>query len=200
MKMTNLLLAAAVAVSGLTAATAANAAVTVNFNQVGGNVVVTATGTFNTNLSPNVGGSGSVGQFVSAGPQFFGLGTQGAVIYYGSTGPSYLSGSAFTNFDTTSGTTMFFNGAAGVYGLSSSYVSNSAILATGTILNKTLAGIGAVTGSYVQTVGGNTLTINVGQAVAAVPEPATWGLMILGFGMIGAASRSRKVKTTVAYA
>jgi hypothetical protein len=37
-------------------------------------------------------------------------------------------------------------------------------------------------------------------AVAAVPEPATWGMMILGFGMIGAASRSRKVKTTVTYA
>ncbi|MEG3122996.1 PEPxxWA-CTERM sorting domain-containing protein [Sphingomonas sp. GB1N7] len=37
-------------------------------------------------------------------------------------------------------------------------------------------------------------------AVAAVPETATWGMMILGFGMIGAAARSRKVKTTVAYA
>ena len=34
----------------------------------------------------------------------------------------------------------------------------------------------------------------------AVPEPATWGMMILGFGMIGAASRSRKVKTTVNFA
>lgn len=35
---------------------------------------------------------------------------------------------------------------------------------------------------------------------AAVPEPATWGMMILGFGMIGAASRSRKVKTSVKFA
>ncbi len=38
------------------------------------------------------------------------------------------------------------------------------------------------------------------QAISAVPEPATWGLMVLGFGMIGAAARSRKVKTTVSYA
>ncbi len=37
-------------------------------------------------------------------------------------------------------------------------------------------------------------------SAAAVPEPATWGLMILGFGMIGAASRSRKIKTTVTFA
>ena len=37
-------------------------------------------------------------------------------------------------------------------------------------------------------------------AAGAVPEPATWGLMVLGFGMIGAAARSRKVKTTVRFA
>lgn len=38
-------------------------------------------------------------------------------------------------------------------------------------------------------------------AVAAVPEPATWGMMILGFGAIGAAMRRRsKVRTTVSYA
>ncbi|WP_332788828.1 PEPxxWA-CTERM sorting domain-containing protein [Sphingomonas sp. GB1N7] len=42
--------------------------------------------------------------------------------------------------------------------------------------------------------------LRYGTAVAAVPETATWGMMILGFGMIGAASRSHKVKTTVAYA
>ena len=36
--------------------------------------------------------------------------------------------------------------------------------------------------------------------VAAVPEPATWGLMVVGFGMIGAAARGRKTKTTVRFA
>ena len=44
------------------------------------------------------------------------------------------------------------------------------------------------------------LRFRVTATAAAVPEPATWGLMIVGFGMIGAASRGRKVKTTVAYA
>ncbi|QQV79021.1 PEPxxWA-CTERM sorting domain-containing protein [Sphingomonas aliaeris] len=37
-------------------------------------------------------------------------------------------------------------------------------------------------------------------AAPAVPEPATWGMMILGFGMIGAAARRRKVKTSVRFA
>jgi hypothetical protein len=32
-------------------------------------------------------------------------------------------------------------------------------------------------------------------AAAAVPEPTTWGLMIAGFGLAGAALRSRKRST-----
>ena len=37
-------------------------------------------------------------------------------------------------------------------------------------------------------------------AAAAVPEPATWGLMILGFGAVGGAMRSRRRTTRVAFA
>lgn len=43
--------------------------------------------------------------------------------------------------------------------------------------------------------------ITVGGAAAAVPEPATWGLMIAGFGMVGFSLRRRSsVKTTVSFA
>ena len=35
---------------------------------------------------------------------------------------------------------------------------------------------------------------------SAVPEPATWAMMILGFGMVGSAMRRRNVKTTVNFA
>jgi hypothetical protein len=35
---------------------------------------------------------------------------------------------------------------------------------------------------------------------AAVPEPATWAMMLVGFGMIGAASRYRRRSTKVTYA
>ena len=43
----------------------------------------------------------------------------------------------------------------------------------------------------------------IGQFVtaSAVPEPATWAMMLVGFGIIGFAARRRQsVKTTVAYA
>lgn len=36
-----------------------------------------------------------------------------------------------------------------------------------------------------------TLEQSFGEAQGAVPEPATWGLMILGFGLVGARARSR---------
>jgi hypothetical protein len=47
---------------------------------------------------------------------------------------------------------------------------------------------------------GSQFVINTFTAIPAVPEPATWGMMILGFGLIGAAARSRKTKTSVAFA
>ncbi len=37
-------------------------------------------------------------------------------------------------------------------------------------------------------------------AASAVPETSTWMMMIAGFGMIGAAARSRKAKTAVSFA
>lgn len=36
-------------------------------------------------------------------------------------------------------------------------------------------------------------------AVTAVPEAATWAMMIAGFGLVGAAMRSRKVRTSVRF-
>lgn len=45
------------------------------------------------------------------------------------------------------------------------------------------------------TVGDNMLGLDT-VSVNAVPEPATWGLMIVGFGMIGMASRRRQLSVT----
>jgi hypothetical protein len=49
---------------------------------------------------------------------------------------------------------------------------------------------------------GNLLNTSVVTNVGAVPEPATWGMMILGFGLIGGAMRRRQrnVATTVRFA
>ena len=89
------------------------------------------------------------------------------------------------------------------------------ILSTGTqefrnLLNQTLIASGLNTLLVSGTVGaaGSATPANASFSgdlsfatqVAAVPEPATWGLMVVGFGMIGAAARSRKTKTTVRFA
>lgn len=44
---------------------------------------------------------------------------------------------------------------------------------------------------------GGSFRITVSQAV---PEPATWALLILGFGAVGGAMRRKRVATTVSYA
>lgn len=41
-------------------------------------------------------------------------------------------------------------------------------------------------------------TVTISQLGAAVPEPAAWGLMILGFGAIGAAMRRSRKRVTAA--
>lgn len=38
------------------------------------------------------------------------------------------------------------------------------------------------------------------RAIAAVPEPATWAMMFLGFGMMGASMRHRRKSTAVSFA
>ncbi len=40
--------------------------------------------------------------------------------------------------------------------------------------------------------GVNSITVHIGQAAPAVPEPAAWALMLSGFGAIGAALRGRR--------
>jgi len=45
-----------------------------------------------------------------------------------------------------------------------------------------------------------TLTVSQIAAAAAVPEPATWAMMLMGFGAVGFAMRRRPaVKTSIAY-
>ena len=44
------------------------------------------------------------------------------------------------------------------------------------------------------------ITVSHAGAITAVPEPATWAMMLIGVGAVGATVRRRKVKTTVAYA
>lgn len=48
------------------------------------------------------------------------------------------------------------------------------------------------TGFNIQAAGGTITSFSATNRVAGVPEPATWALMILGFGFVGAAMRSAR--------
>jgi PEP-CTERM motif len=49
-------------------------------------------------------------------------------------------------------------------------------------------------------IGIDNLTIGSEGSIAAVPEPASWALMIAGFGLVGSAMRRRKPSVSVSYA
>lgn len=80
--------------------------------------------------------------------------------------------------------------ATGSFGIDRTY--QSIALNTAAITSATFTGLAD---GYVAF---DNVTISAGSG--AVPEPATWGLMILGFGMIGGAARSRRHKTKVSFA
>jgi hypothetical protein len=58
--------------------------------------------------------------------------------------------------------------------------------------NHTINLIGTLTGLYSGSYSG---TINVQPVRGAVPEPATWAMMLLGFGAMGVATRRRRAKS-----
>lgn len=125
-----------------------------------------------------------------------------------------------------SGTTITFSFAQLVSGLSFTFnnygtnaTSNYAAFGTsGTLISSGFLGdvenfdLVSVAGSGISRLlvsndGSSNWTYGIGEltytadAAGAVPEPATWGMMILGFGVIGGAMRRRaKVTTTVSYA
>ena len=61
------------------------------------------------------------------------------------------------------------------------------------------ANFSALADNLALTVGNTTRSVNFA-AVAAVPEPATWAMMLVGFGAIGAATRRSRRKTAIAQA
>jgi hypothetical protein len=106
-------------------------------------------------------------------------------------GPSSISNSPFNGFNLALACSSCGNGASNPYGSSLTFD------ITGTGLGVLAANDfnGHPINFAVDVVRGDGITAVVGGGLGgAVPEPATWGLMILGFGGAGAALRSRRRK------
>lgn len=180
-------------------APAAHAAVTINITQVGGNVVAQTSGSLNTTglVFAQQGTISSSGMI--RGSAFFFTGTIGTVVnaYNGLTGPQFGS-TLMSGTGLSSGDGFGFHLGNGRVFLPTNYVSGAALSAMTTYEFKTLSNLGLTLGSYVYAIGSDSITLNIGQAVAPVPEASTWAMMVLGFGVLGAGMRRRSTKVSFA--
>lgn len=195
-----------IAASLLIAAANSQAAVTVQFNQVGNDVVATATGSFDsmTGLAVislnNSHGAGqqavaSVGPFLAMGPA---VGSWTSMAYTGSfSGGSWTSplnlGTSSTDYfssSTETGNVDFWISKHAIY-VSTSYVFGTQVNNVSTWNNTSFAGLGLEEGTYTWTWAGDSFSINVG---TPVPEPSTYGLILGGLALVGAAVSRRRAK------
>lgn len=192
--MTRTLLSLAAFV-GLATAVPVSAEYIVNVQEVGPNVIATGSGSFDlTALSFVSLGLLPASIYGNIGQMAFGNASQ--AVYKGFTGPSSFAtgASGLTFADTTSGPAVALVAATGYFYLPSAYVSGTTLAASTDVFNnRSFASLGLVSGSYVYTWGSGAtadrFVLNIGNPVAGVPEPASWAMMIAGFGAIGGALR-----------
>jgi hypothetical protein len=182
----------------------ANAAVTINIIETGSDVVATASGTLDLTgltsqgllftssmISSSFGYIGTGGSFLGeaysgfTGPAAFGPNLNYTAAYL-LTGPSPFAVNGFGN---GSGSPFVIV----PYGSMGGNIKSSARFG-----NQTFASLGLTQGIYTYNSSADIVTINIG--VSAAPEPATWAMMIGGFGLAGGALRNRRRKTPLTYA
>lgn len=177
----------------------ATAAVIVNVNQVGDDVVITATGNLDLNGLTVQGHEQQPGRvdpgggFIQVGPTWdFVTGYSGFSSPNTSFGPGgelYATTASGSDFEINAG-----DFATPVIFVADDYVSGSLIDGSETFSGVTIDSLGFTVGQYVFTSAYDTVTVNVPggiSAAPAVPEPATWAMMILGMGAIGFSLRRR---------
>ena len=135
-----------------------------------------------------VGASGGVAGTIT-GP-YFSLGA-GAVVSAASTFSNVVSGLQTTAFQTTGTHVLGFR----FYNEATSAVNYGYL----TMTNTATSGFPAVVTGWSYENTGGAITVPGAVVPGAVPEPATWGLMLAGFGIVGGAMRRRQ-RTSVSFA
>lgn len=176
------------------------AAVTINIQEVGGDVIATTSGSLRrdqqiTFQGPSLGASigPSSGSFLSA------AGPMDIIIYSGfyelgdfPFGPYQFGTGSYTQGVGTGDVVMFSEGSR-LFGVPQGYISGAPLAAITTFAAQTIGSLGLTPGAYVYHLNGgatsDTITLNI---AAPVPEPSAWAMMLLGFGAIGASMRRRK--------
>ena len=189
-----LALAASCAVSS-----AANAVITVNVGQSGANVVATLSGSLNLTGLTVLPTPFGLTRAIAPSRGYIGVGTSPLTTgYQGLSGAGVFGpGTGFTlsNADAGDGFGLDTIFGLNVLFLPTTYLSGAALSGSSTFYNATIAGLGLTIGSYVFLSSSDSLTININGAPAAVPESATWAMMLVGFACIGYAMRNRRRQT-----
>lgn len=168
---------------------AANAAITIDINQQASDVVATAIGSIDLNGLLKQGQYGNLNQ-VYATIADVDVGRAGFITQYvGFDGPSNFGSGAQKIANFYDGDRFALVGAFNSVYVSDAYLSGSPINGTAIFNNQTLETLGLTPGVYTYSSAFDTVTVNIG---GAVPEPATWAMMLLGFGAIGWQVRRRR--------
>ena len=146
-------------------------------------------------------------QSFSPGVEFVTSGANSAYYEFTVSQAMTLTVSSFTN-SSIGGTGAFDFSSLGLY---SGLGTGGSLLQTGTInpraggtemafLDQYSLGVGTYTIAYSGTVTGAPADVgsSITFAAGAVPEPASWAMMITGFGLVGGMARSRKVRAAIA--
>lgn len=196
-----------VAAIGLSVAAPASASYTISIQEIGSDVTWTGSGSLDlSGLGDSFTTTDNVlnAQIRTLDAAAF-VGTGYANLYSGLSGPMSFGGipEFARDADVFSGDLVSIIGLSGTLLVPAGYSSGEDLgLSTGTYNGTNFASLGLTPGTYVYNFGtgasADSFTVQIGPLAAAVPEPGTWAMMLLGFGGMGVALRRRRQTTAVA--
>ncbi|HET7409502.1 MAG TPA: hypothetical protein VFJ13_04825 [Paracoccaceae bacterium] len=177
------------------AAADARAAVLWSFEETGGGVVGTFSGSLDLTGATEIIGDSVIG-FALIGPNtgtvLSGPAWSAGIDVFSASAPASIGTGNFTNASSSTGSPFAVTSSlGGRIGVPERYVSGESLDGTITFGGATFAGLGIAPGSYVWSLPNDTVTLRFGPAAAVIPLPATLPLMLGAFGVAFAVARRR---------